>query len=62
MSKTRFCWINEFKKKPNKTKFFTPLHFHVAWCTCGCRELSIFLIILSLGFFVTINPTYSEKK
>lgn len=62
MNKIKLHWINEWKiMKGRKIKTFTPLHFHIAYCNCGCHELSVFLVLLGLGFFITINPTLVEK-
>jgi hypothetical protein len=58
MNKLKFHPINEWKiMKGKKLKTFTPLHTHIAYCTCGCNECSIFFVFLGFGFFVTINPT-----
>jgi hypothetical protein len=58
MNKIKFHFINEWKiMKGRKLKTFTPLHFHIAYCSCGCHEASLFFVIMSLGFFITINPT-----
>jgi hypothetical protein len=63
MNKIKLHPINEWKiMKGKKLKTFTPLHAHIAYCSCGCHECSMFFVLLGFGFFVTINPTKVEPK
>jgi len=57
MNKVKFKTINEWKMKRDKVKHLTTINFSGAYCTCGCHEISLFFVILGVGFFITINPT-----
>ena len=61
--KIKFRWINEWKiSKSKKIKTFTLFHCHGAYCNCGCHEFSFFFVLMSFGFFITINPTPVESN
>lgn len=61
MNKPIFHWINEWKKV-NNVRILTPIHLHFSWCKCGCHEVTMFFIFMSLGFFVTINPKKKDAS
>lgn len=58
MNKIKFHPIFEWRiMKGQNLKTITFIHCHVAYCNCGCHEVSLFFVLLGFGFFVTINPT-----